>query len=400
MTTTTFASFDLPCSADVMSCLSSSAPSHPGPPPASVASDSINSLSSAGPVAASSAATSVSLAGFYTLGALAPTAFPYTTPATISPTGSVAPAPSHQSSPALTIISSILQSPSPSPKSPSQIGYVVTIHSTTLSIRVVPITETSTDDSASLFVVFGSTTKELGETVTIQGVPIAVSTRNDHTNVLVGSTILTNPFVVSAGAATTNAPNGQTLTQDLQGDHMSSEKTMVADSTTSKVAQSTIEPVAIATTSGHTIIIVGDTTSTLNSPPSTTAQSLPLITLGSKTYTPNSNSDYVIAGQTLEPGGSPIIISGNPVSLIPQGTAVVVGGSTTLAETVGLGDIIMSGFDGTSQSTSSVPTSILGGTNSTSLPTFTSSGKREAAPLLSIWVGTAVLSTLVAFVYT
>ena len=55
------------------------------------------------------------------------------------------------------------------------------------------------------------------------------------------------------------------------------------------------------------------------------------LSFGGSTYTGNTRSGFVVAGQALSPG-SQITVSGTPVSLAPGGTAAVVGSSTqTLA---------------------------------------------------------------------
>ena len=64
------------------------------------------------------------------------------------------------------------------------------------------------------------------------------------------------------------------------------------------------------------------------------------MTVGGQIYTANSLTDFVIAGQTLTPGGS-ITVNGTPISLLPDVTDAVVGTST-----VGVGGYIMSGFNG------------------------------------------------------
>lgn len=65
-----------------------------------------------------------------------------------------------------------------------------------------------------------------------------------------------------------------------------------------------------------------------------------LLTFGRQVYTANSLTDFVIAGQTLTPGGV-ITVSGTPISLAPAATDAVVGTST-----VGIGGYIMNGFNG------------------------------------------------------
>ena len=58
--------------------------------------------------------------------------------------------------------------------------------------------------------------------------------------------------------------------------------------------------------------------------------------------TPNSQNQYIVAGQTLTPGGPAVTVSGTRVSLPPAGgTDVIVGTSTE-----GLGGVIMGGFGG------------------------------------------------------
>ena len=128
-----------------------------------------------------------------------------------------------------------------------------------------------------------------------------------------------------------------------------------------------------------------------------TSPLVPLLTLGTSTYTTSSNAEYVIGGQTLRPGSSAIEVSGIPLSLGPQGTALVIGGSTTIAETLGLGGYIVSGFQGNSQSTSmGAPTSNCAASVAGAVP-FPSSGGSPADPLSSIlWMGAGMLMVIVA----
>jgi hypothetical protein len=61
-----------------------------------------------------------------------------------------------------------------------------------------------------------------------------------------------------------------------------------------------------------------------------------------RVITASAQSQYLVSGQTLVPGGQVVTIDGTPVSLGPAGTNVVVGSST-----VGLGGAIISGLGGT-----------------------------------------------------
>lgn len=71
----------------------------------------------------------------------------------------------------------------------------------------------------------------------------------------------------------------------------------------------------------------------INSPaspaPIPIGNSLPILTIGNSAITPNSNSNYVVAGQTLVPNGSPLTVSGTTYSLAPHAAAIVVNGATT-----------------------------------------------------------------------
>ena len=60
-------------------------------------------------------------------------------------------------------------------------------------------------------------------------------------------------------------------------------------------------------------------------PPPTNIVTPAPITIGMQTVTPNSVSQYLIANQTLVPGGPALIVFGTLVSLALGATAVVVG---------------------------------------------------------------------------
>lgn len=56
--------------------------------------------------------------------------------------------------------------------------------------------------------------------------------------------------------------------------------------------------------------------------------------------TANHQAEYQIDGQTLSPGGSPLVISGNTYSLAPQATAIVLNGKTTPLQAASSGAVI------------------------------------------------------------
>ncbi|KAH8708640.1 hypothetical protein GQ44DRAFT_457890 [Phaeosphaeriaceae sp. PMI808] len=95
-------------------------------------------------------------------------------------------------------------------------------------------------------------------------------------------------------------------------------------------------PVAIQTSAGKVEVVIGTTVIPLNpdapksykKPQVThTPTSLPVvITIGSETISANSQGQYIVSGQTLQPGGTAITISGTTISLAPSATAVIING--------------------------------------------------------------------------
>ncbi|TKA68397.1 hypothetical protein B0A49_10641, partial [Cryomyces minteri] len=92
----------------------------------------------------------------------------------------------------------------------------------------------------------------------------------------------------------------------------------------------TLTPGGVITESGSTvslgpsaaIVVVNGITQTLGPAATTPA---PILTVGGRTYTANAGSSYVIAGQTLTPGGV-ITVSGTTISLAPSAANIVVNG--------------------------------------------------------------------------
>jgi hypothetical protein len=97
-------------------------------------------------------------------------------------------------------------------------------------------------------------------------------------------------------------------------------------------------PIVIQTSSGRTEVVVGGTNTipiTANNPQyqdnQITNRPLPgPVTIAGQTITPNMNSQYVIASQTLVPGGPAITVDGSTISLLPSATAIVVNGVTSM----------------------------------------------------------------------
>ncbi|MCJ1249331.1 hypothetical protein MMC30_006554 [Trapelia coarctata] len=84
---------------------------------------------------------------------------------------------------------------------------------------------------------------------------------------------------------------------------------------TEMIAESSADPFAISTSKNLTAA------PTMTAPP-------PVMTIGTARITANTNSDFVIADQTVTPGGLAVTISGIIISVGPGATAVVVGSNT------------------------------------------------------------------------
>lgn len=83
--------------------------------------------------------------------------------------------------------------------------------------------------------------------------------------------------------------------------------------------------------------MVGSSSSTVKA----AAITPPPITVEGSVITADSASNYVIAGQTLAPGGSAIVVGGTTISLAAGGTELIEG-TMTMAESTGIGGIIWS----------------------------------------------------------
>lgn len=94
-------------------------------------------------------------------------------------------------------------------------------------------------------------------------------------------------------------------------------------------------PNGVITVSGTTIslgpagsnAVIAGSTQVLGSGPSITAAPQFVFTLGDTSITANSNSQFIIAGQTLTPGGE-ITVSGTPIQLGSDASAAIIGSST------------------------------------------------------------------------
>ena len=208
-------------------------------------------------------------------------------------------------------------------------------------------------------VVVGSQTQQLSQQ------PIAQASRPVIT--IGGSTLTANSAshfeigsktLVPGGAAITNSA-GQTLSLAAGG------SSIVVDGQTQQISQQAITPAPVITVGSSRItansqsqyvigsqtlaagaspitvsnqvislassgnaVVFGQRTQAINAPSRFVATQAPILTLGQSTFTANSKSEYIVAGQTLHAGNSAIVVSGSTISLAPSAAAVVINGKT------------------------------------------------------------------------
>ncbi|KAK0850835.1 hypothetical protein LTR91_014746 [Friedmanniomyces endolithicus] len=183
---------------------------------------------------------------------------------------------------------------------------------------VTTIVALATDASQTYLVVGSSTStvqqqSAISSAIVFAGVtaslrPIAAMTAGSNSNTVLPAS--SN----AAGPATQYVEAGQTLVPGSSITVGSGEATTV---------------VALRTDSSNTLLIVGSSTSTIGPITSTP----PALTIGSSVIAANSNSQYVVAGQTLVPGSTITVGSGGATTMVAlqtdfSHTVLVVGSST------------------------------------------------------------------------
>jgi hypothetical protein len=97
-------------------------------------------------------------------------------------------------------------------------------------------------------------------------------------------------------------------------------------------------PVVVEISEGRTKIVAGTTVISLqpHQPAITDAPISrppvllpPILTIGTEVIAPNAQTEYVIADETLSPGGEPLTISGTTIALAPSATALIINGETS-----------------------------------------------------------------------
>ena len=198
-------------------------------------------------------------------------------------------------------------------------------------------------NSVSQYVIAGQTLIP-GGTITVSGTPISLAV--SATEVVIGTSTLQLSYITAPPALPLLTVDDYTLTPNGISEYI--------------IAGQTLFPGALAITVSGTPISLGPDasaivieSSTIPILPSSNINKPPLLTIDGITYTPNSASDYIIASQTLIPGGPPITVSGTQLSLFPGASDLVIG-TSTIDETAGLGGYIWSGIGGVGRPTPAI----------------------------------------------
>ena len=142
-------------------------------------------------------------------------------------------------------------------------------------------------------------------------------------------------MVVPGTPAAGSSPSSNTLTVGNVPVAISSNNVMINSQTTNPAAGS---PPVTKTVGNQPVIInpskliTGGTTVAIPNPVSLPAVSVvpaqpSVITVGNAAITTNSQSQFVISGQTLAPGGPIVMVGGTQLGLGPPASSVAVGGN-------------------------------------------------------------------------
>lgn len=131
-----------------------------------------------------------------------------------------------------------------------------------------------------------------------------------------------SPLSLTTPLAYSPAPiiiNGETATINAQSQYVIASQTLAPGSSITLGSGTSTTLLALQTSSGPTALIYGPRTSLL---PSASGATPAALTIGTKTITPDSHSQYIIAGSTLSAGGSSItLVSGASTTVVALRTS-------------------------------------------------------------------------------
>lgn len=173
---------------------------------------------------------------------------------------------------------------------------------------------------SSDIIVAGQTLKPGGSGIVVSGTPISLAEGGKF--VVVGSNTQSS---IGATRAPRVSPiitiDGSRYTANAASQYVVSGQTLTPGGAITVASK----PIFLGF--GGSILVVDSSSVLLANPPQT--QGSPQLTFAGSIYTANPFGDFIVAGQTLTPGGG-ITVSGTGITLSPGGTIAVVGGSTQL----------------------------------------------------------------------
>ncbi|KAG4441316.1 hypothetical protein IFR05_003179 [Cadophora sp. M221] len=193
-----------------------------------------------------------------------------------------------------------------------------TVTNTPTPGAIVIGSQTISQDTASNFV-FGSQTLVPGSAITVNGHQVSAAAS--------GGALILNP----APPRSTSSPSAEASSRPAPA-VVVVDGTSITGNTESGfiIGTQTLFLGSAITASGQVITLPSPTATPTPAPTQTQTQSpetIPVILIGSSTFTQNSASAFIIGSQTLSPG-SAVTVSGQVISLSPTGNAVIVNGAT------------------------------------------------------------------------
>ena len=216
---------------------------------------------------------------------------------------------------------------------------------------------TVTPDSSSRYMVQDQTLAVESTSTISSGassVAVAMTTNIGGATVLQvnsGLSLLSGPSTTPHSTALASIVVAEdTITANSRSQYIVSGSTLALGSSIIVSSGTSAVVVALRTSESQTLLVIGTSTSTINS--SSTALPPPL-TIGTAVVSANNATEYILGSQTLAPGGPPVTFLGTQISLASGATQVVLGTATTEALTseASLGGYIWSGLVGGSKET-------------------------------------------------
>ena len=175
---------------------------------------------------------------------------------------------------------------------------------------------TYTANAASQFVVAGQTLTPGGQ-IAVSGTKVSLAPAANAAVIGTSTQVLSTPAPAPSPAVLTFA--GSTYTANT------ASQFVIAGQTLAPGGQIAVSSTTLSLAPSANVAVIGTSTQSLATPaPSANAA---ILTFAGSTYTANSASQFIVAGQTLTPGGT--ITASSTVISMPQGTNFAVIGSST-----------------------------------------------------------------------